>query len=207
MTSSRTLKGRARRAKIAAEVDRELPGLTEGERRQVLEERLRERASIDAEDFARRHEQARTERARRDAQRAAAQEQAERIAQGLCPKHGTRPGRWGHCAACGLDGAIARPAPTVGQQRVPDGPPRRSCGDCGARIKQAGRALGDGLCKLCREEAASLAAERTPAATVSGTVDQICSGRDGAAACSREALPSRSVCARHRVQELAGEVS
>lgn len=52
---------RARRAKIAAEVDRELPGLTEGERRRVLEKRLREQAAIEAEDFVRRGERARAE--------------------------------------------------------------------------------------------------------------------------------------------------
>jgi hypothetical protein len=69
---------RARRAKIAAQIDRELPGLSEGERRRVLEERLREQAAIEAEGLVRRREQARAEQARRDAARAAAQEQAER---------------------------------------------------------------------------------------------------------------------------------
>ncbi|MFF9090488.1 hypothetical protein ACF1BE_29665 [Streptomyces sp. NPDC014991] len=69
---------RARRAKIAAEVDRELPSLAESERHGVLEERLREQAAIEAEDFVRRREQARAEQARRDAARAAAQERAER---------------------------------------------------------------------------------------------------------------------------------
>lgn len=69
---------RARRAKIAAEIDRELPGLGAGKRRQVLEERLREQAAIEAEDFVWRREQARAEQARHDAARAAAQERAER---------------------------------------------------------------------------------------------------------------------------------
>ncbi|MFI0226358.1 hypothetical protein [Streptomyces lydicus] len=71
---------RARRARIAAEVDRELPGL--GERRQVLEERLRAQAAIEAEALVRRREQAAAEEARRDAARAAAQErdQCERQA-------------------------------------------------------------------------------------------------------------------------------
>jgi ssDNA-binding Zn-finger/Zn-ribbon topoisomerase 1 len=64
---------RARRAQIAADIDRELPGLGDGERRRVLEERLREQAAIKAEDLVRRQEQA-----RREAARAAAQEQAER---------------------------------------------------------------------------------------------------------------------------------
>ncbi|EPH42677.1 hypothetical protein ABT390_21760 [Streptomyces aurantiacus] len=68
---------RARRARIAAEVDRELPGLTDAERRQVLEDRLREQAAAEAEDFVRRREQAAAEQARRDAARAAAEERAE----------------------------------------------------------------------------------------------------------------------------------
>ncbi|MEU7088036.1 hypothetical protein [Streptomyces achromogenes] len=69
---------RARRAKIAAEVDRELPGLSDRERRRVLEERLREQAAIDAENLARRRDQAAAEQSRRDAARAAARERAER---------------------------------------------------------------------------------------------------------------------------------
>ncbi|MER6503944.1 hypothetical protein ABT218_32545 [Streptomyces sp. NPDC001455] len=68
---------RARRAWIGAEVDRELPGLSDGERRSVLEERLREEAAIEAEDFVWRREQAREQQARRDADRAAAQERVE----------------------------------------------------------------------------------------------------------------------------------
>lgn len=43
---------RARRAKIAAQIDRELPGLTEGERRGVLEEQLREQAAARTEAIA-----------------------------------------------------------------------------------------------------------------------------------------------------------
>ncbi|MFJ4569043.1 hypothetical protein ACIP4U_36405 [Streptomyces caelestis] len=133
--------------------------------------------------------------------KAAARQRERRIAQGLCPEHGTRPGPSGHCAACN---AIARPAPAVVQQQVPDGPPRGSCGDCGARIMLTGRALEDGLCKLCREEASAAATGDTPAAADGRAV---CSGRDGGVPCSREALPTRSVCARHLVQELAGEVA
>lgn len=64
---------RARRARIAAEVDRELTGRSDSERRQVLEDRLREQAAMEAEDFVRRREQA-----RRDAAHAAAQARAER---------------------------------------------------------------------------------------------------------------------------------
>ncbi|MFK0016216.1 hypothetical protein [Streptomyces sp. NPDC091027] len=69
---------RTRRARIGADIDRELPGLAVGERRRVLEERLRERTAIDAEDLAWRQEQARAKQARRDAARATAEEQAER---------------------------------------------------------------------------------------------------------------------------------
>ncbi len=91
---------RARRAKIAAEVDRELPGLSEGERRRVLEERLREQAAIEAEDFVRRREQARAEQARRDAARAAAQERAERERQAAAAADAVRQAL--PCEDCGL---------------------------------------------------------------------------------------------------------
>lgn len=91
---------RARRAKIAAEVDRELPCLTEGERRRVLEERLREQAAIEAEDFVWRREQARAEQARRDAARAAAQERAERERQAAADADAVRQAL--PCEDCGL---------------------------------------------------------------------------------------------------------
>ncbi|MEU9983731.1 hypothetical protein [Streptomyces sp. NPDC050856] len=91
---------RARRARIAAEVDRELPGLSEGERRRVLEERLREQAAIEAEDFVWRREQARAEQARRDADRAAAQEQAERERQAAAAADAVRQAL--PCEDCGL---------------------------------------------------------------------------------------------------------
>lgn len=39
------------------------------------------------------------------------------------------------------------------EPRELEGPPRSSCGDCGCRIFLTGRALQDGLCRLCREEA------------------------------------------------------
>ncbi|MET9535344.1 hypothetical protein ABZY02_33110 [Streptomyces sp. NPDC006649] len=68
---------RARRARVAADMDRELPDLGEGERIQVLEERLREQAAIEAEDFVWRREQARAEQARTELVRAADQERAE----------------------------------------------------------------------------------------------------------------------------------
>ncbi|MFJ5129889.1 hypothetical protein ACIP80_32985 [Streptomyces sp. NPDC088555] len=68
---------RARRAKAAAEIDRELPGLSDGERRRVLEDRLRGQASREAENLVRWREQDRAEEARREAARAAMQERAE----------------------------------------------------------------------------------------------------------------------------------
>ncbi|MFK4106703.1 hypothetical protein ACI2L1_42995 [Streptomyces sp. NPDC019531] len=107
-----------------------------------------------------------------------------------------------------LDDAVRNPAPTpVPAQREQEGPPRGSCGDFGARIVVVGRALEDGLCKLCREEAAVLgtAVVLTFAAVPVG--QETCSGRDGTVPCSRTPLPSRSVCGVHRVQDLAGEVA
>ncbi|MFF3264955.1 hypothetical protein ACFYWO_38060 [Streptomyces sp. NPDC002932] len=68
---------RARRARIGADIDRELPGLGDCDRRRVLEERLREQTVIEAEDFVWRREQASAEKVRREAARAAAQVRAE----------------------------------------------------------------------------------------------------------------------------------
>lgn len=69
---------RGRRARIGAEIDRELPGLSRGERRRVVEERLREQAAIEAEVFVWRREQARADEARQARARAAGQARAER---------------------------------------------------------------------------------------------------------------------------------
>ncbi|MEH0557438.1 hypothetical protein [Streptomyces sp. B21-101] len=69
---------RARRVRIAADVDRQLPGIGGAERRQVLEDRMREHAAIEAEDFVWRREQALAEQARREAAHAAARERGER---------------------------------------------------------------------------------------------------------------------------------
>jgi hypothetical protein len=139
--------------------------------------------------------------------KAAARRRAQRIEQGLCPEHGTRPGPGGRCVDCVLDDATRNPASApVPAQRAPEGPPRGSCGDCGARIVVIGRALEDGLCKLCREEAAALGTAVVPAPTAPAG-QETCSGRDGDVPCGRKPLPSRSVCGVHRVQELAGEVA
>ncbi|MHB0895771.1 hypothetical protein [Streptomyces sundarbansensis] len=90
---------RAWRARIGADIDRELPGLSDGERRRVLEERLRERAAIEAEDLTRRQEQARTEQVRREAARAAAAEQAERERQAAAATDAVRQAL--ACQDCG----------------------------------------------------------------------------------------------------------
>ncbi|MEH0449869.1 hypothetical protein QA811_41455 [Streptomyces sp. B21-102] len=94
---------RARRAKIAAQIDRELPGLADGERRRVLEERLREQAAIEAEDLVRRREKARAEQARRDAAREAAQERAEREREAAAAADAVRQAL--PCEDCGQDQA------------------------------------------------------------------------------------------------------
>ncbi|WJY43237.1 hypothetical protein QT196_38920 (plasmid) [Streptomyces sp. P9-2B-2] len=91
---------RARRARIAAEVDRQLPGLDDGERLQVLEERLRAQAALEAEDFVRRREQAAAEETRRDAARAAAREQAQRERQAAAADAELRQAL--PCEDCGL---------------------------------------------------------------------------------------------------------
>ncbi|MFE0349507.1 hypothetical protein [Streptomyces griseoluteus] len=139
--------------------------------------------------------------------KAAAQRRAQRIDQGLYPEHGPRPGAGGRCVDCVRDDAIRNPASaSVPAQRKVEGPPRGSCGDCGARIVVIGRAVEDGLCKLCREEAAVLGTAVVPAQTAAAG-QETCSGRDGDVPCGRKPLPSRSVCGIHRVQELAGEVA
>ncbi|GHB33024.1 hypothetical protein [Streptomyces chryseus] len=68
---------RSRRARITAEVEAQLPALGERERREVLEERLREAVALEAEDLAWRSRQAREEQDRRAAARAEAAALAE----------------------------------------------------------------------------------------------------------------------------------
>ncbi|WP_240512478.1 hypothetical protein [Streptomyces griseoruber] len=90
---------RARRVRIAADIDRELPGIGEAERRQVLEDRLREHAAIEAEDFVWRREQALAARARRETARAAARERGERERQAAAAAEAMRQAL--PCEACG----------------------------------------------------------------------------------------------------------
>ncbi|WNI34411.1 hypothetical protein [Streptomyces sp. ITFR-6] len=102
---------RARRAKTAAQIERELPHLGDDEHRRVLEERLREQAAIEAEDQVRRREQARAEKARREEARAADQERAEReraaaaaadeVRQALACEDCGQQQAGGLCEACG----------------------------------------------------------------------------------------------------------
>ncbi|WP_326681018.1 hypothetical protein [Streptomyces sp. NBC_01237] len=68
---------RSQRARIAAQIDRELPALSGEARRRLLEDRLREQAAIEAEDLVWRREQARAEKHRRDEARTAALSRAE----------------------------------------------------------------------------------------------------------------------------------
>ncbi|MCD9145490.1 hypothetical protein [Streptomyces albireticuli] len=67
---------RAWRARIAAEVPEQQPGLGEDERRRVIEDRLREQAAVEATVFVRRREEALEREAWRAAARAAAEAQA-----------------------------------------------------------------------------------------------------------------------------------
>ncbi|WP_255306554.1 hypothetical protein [Streptomyces sp. Wb2n-11] len=92
-----------RRAQIGAEIDRELPGLSDDKRRHVLEERLREQAAIEAEGLMWRREQTRAQQARRDAARAAAREQAEREREAAAAAEAVRQAL--PCEDCGQDQA------------------------------------------------------------------------------------------------------
>ncbi|MER5312313.1 hypothetical protein ABT034_31555 [Streptomyces sp. NPDC002773] len=152
---------------------------------------------------------------------AAARERARRAVEGLCLEHGTRPGPSGHCIDCDLEAATARPA-DVPAQRVVEGPKRGTCGECGAVIFMTGHALDDGLCKPCREElhpdtasapravavvpvpAQVRTATPVPVEPVEESSPRTCQGREGDAACTREALPMRRFCRRHVVQQIAG---
>ncbi|MFI0936901.1 hypothetical protein ACH4RG_35020 [Streptomyces sp. NPDC021019] len=100
---------RARRARTAAEIDREQPHLGDDERRRVLEDRLREHAAAEAQDLVWRQEQARAEKARRSAVRAADQERAkderaaaaEAVRQALACEDCGQQHAGGLCEACG----------------------------------------------------------------------------------------------------------
>ncbi|MEW2134636.1 hypothetical protein [Streptomyces sp. NPDC005435] len=93
---------RAWRARIGADIDRELPGLSDGERRRVFEERLRERAAIEAEDLVWRREQ----QARRAAARVAAAERAKAERAAAAAADAVRQAR--PCEDCGQQRAAGR---------------------------------------------------------------------------------------------------
>ncbi|MDQ0701052.1 hypothetical protein [Streptomyces sp. W4I9-2] len=94
---------RARRARTVAEINRELPHLGDGERRRILEERLREHTAAEAEDLVRRQEQARTEKARSCAARAAAAQRAEHDRQAAAAADAVRHAL--QCEDCGQEQA------------------------------------------------------------------------------------------------------
>ncbi|MFE9387569.1 hypothetical protein ACFYMO_30770 [Streptomyces sp. NPDC007025] len=122
---------------------------------------------------------------------------ARRLEQGLCPEHGTKPGTSGACPDCELQAADEDAAAALSGPRELEGPPRGSCGECGCRIFLTGRALEDGLCKACRQEAGTSAAVGAAQEPQHGR----CAGLDGVP-CGRPMLPSRLVCVRHRAAEL-----
>ncbi|WP_234322542.1 hypothetical protein [Streptomyces sp. NRRL S-350] len=134
------------------------------------------------------------------ADRAAARQRSQRLAEGLCPEHGTRPGPAGSCTDCALDDAIRRPVPAP--RTEPAGPPRGTCSGCGARIFLIGQALVDGSCRLCRSEMSGLPQAVTRPSCPTAEPVPCIGGADGAL-CDRPALPARSVCVRHRIVEIA----
>ncbi|MEV8528720.1 hypothetical protein AB0451_31965 [Streptomyces sp. NPDC052000] len=83
----------------------------------------------------------------------------------------------------------------------PPGPPRATCGECGCRIFLIGPSLTDGLCKPCRTHHSQVEGE----VQETGAGPSVkCAGWNGLP-CDRPALPTRTVCARHRAREMAGE--
>ncbi|WP_250305133.1 hypothetical protein [Streptomyces sp. A 4/2] len=137
------------------------------------------------------------------ADRAAARQRDQRLAEGLCPEHGTRPGPAGACTDCVLDHAIRHPVPAPRPEPV--GPPRGACTGCGARIFLIGQAMVDSSCQLCRCEVSGLppvAARSSRPAVEPAT----CVGGTDGSACDRPALPARNVCVRHRIVEIATAV-
>jgi hypothetical protein len=138
---------RARRVRIAADIDRELSGLGEAERRPVLEDRMREYAAAEAEDFVWRREQALAEQARRETARAAARDRAERERQE---------------AAAAVAVRQALPCEDCGQQRSAG-----LCEACGYRRRTEAAITEAGLV------AATWAADLTDAADVAAVTAHV----------------------------------
>ncbi|MFJ8752304.1 hypothetical protein ACIREO_23655 [Streptomyces sp. NPDC102441] len=120
-------------------------------------------------------------------------QQDRRSELGQCLEHGLG-GPGAACSAC---------APPVPRRPVPDHAPaapavsvRSDCEACGCRINLVGPALVDRLCMPCRESHSPSAEGQKS----SGTPTR-CIGWRGET-CDRLAIPTRPVCARHRVKEL-----
>jgi len=94
------------RARISAEVDAQLPGLGEGERRTAIEERLRERAALEAAYLVRRRAQAAAEQARRATARTQAQARAEGERAAVLTAEAARQAL--PCDGCGQEQAAGR---------------------------------------------------------------------------------------------------
>ncbi|MFD8627932.1 hypothetical protein ACFV4E_29345 [Streptomyces hygroscopicus] len=124
---------RARRARIAAEIDRELPGLGEHERRQVLEGRLREQA-------------------RWEAARAAAPDEAA-ARQGRAAGSTADPGFGRHPAGSRAVGAVAWVAREASVHEAPV-----LCGVC--QMPETAKAVDSlsGVCDSCAQEMQGLLA-------------------------------------------------
>ncbi|MFE3413112.1 hypothetical protein ACFXMT_33765 [Streptomyces mirabilis] len=90
---------RAWRARITAEVDAAMPGADPTERKAAIEERLRHRAELEAEDLMRSRQQAEAERARCQAVRAAAEARVQAEREAAAAAEAARQAR--PCADCG----------------------------------------------------------------------------------------------------------
>ncbi|MFZ3562805.1 hypothetical protein [Streptomyces sp. BH055] len=109
---------RARRARAAARIDKDLPDLPDSERRQVLEEQLREAVAAEADEAVRRHAQVAIERAERAQAHKAAREQAERDRAAAVAADAARqaescrtcgaPNAAGHCELCSGHESVQR---------------------------------------------------------------------------------------------------
>ncbi|MFI6476189.1 hypothetical protein ACIBL5_38930 [Streptomyces sp. NPDC050516] len=94
--------------------------------------------------------------------------------------------------------ADSRPVPPTATLSV-DRLPRTDCAACGCRIFLTGKAVDDNLCKPCRQETAEQ--RNDPAVSLRPVVSSLCTGGHGQP-CKRVPLPSRTVCLRHRAQEV-----
>ncbi len=134
------------------------------------------------------------------ADRAAQRETERRQRLNLCPQHGTRPRPDGSCVDCDLEHTILHPAPVPSPREGADDRPVGNCHRCRTPLFLLGQAVVDGLCLPCREQPEQYVAARVSEAFVQ------CAGAPGEP-CTREALPTRTVCLRHRSQELAAEAA